>query len=136
MCKEVTSKLIQEKFYKSFSSRIIGFTKVTSLKIFTHLITEYAELEEEDVQDINQNMKEPISGETTFEEFVEKIEWNQEALAAQNPYSLAQIFSMPYTNIEKCGLSQDVLREWFRKTRSDKKWRNFTAHFAQAFRET
>ena len=33
--------------------RIIGFEKVTSLDILTHLITEYAELEEEDVQDID-----------------------------------------------------------------------------------
>ena len=31
-CKNVVSKLIPEKFYKSLSSRIIGFTKVTSLQ--------------------------------------------------------------------------------------------------------
>ena len=40
-------------FYKSLLSRIIGFTKVKSLEILTHLITEYAELVEEDVQDID-----------------------------------------------------------------------------------
>ena len=45
--------MILEKFYKSLSSRIIGFTKVTSLKILTQLITKYAELEEEDAQDID-----------------------------------------------------------------------------------
>ena len=70
MCKKVVSKLILEKFYKSLSSRIIGFAKVTSLEILTHLITEYAELEEEDVQDMNRKMKEHISGETLFEDFV------------------------------------------------------------------
>ena len=32
-------------------------------------------------------MKEPISGKTLFKEFVEQIEWNQEELAVQNPYS-------------------------------------------------
>ena len=47
--------------------------KVTSLDILTQLITEYAELEEEDVQDIDRKMKEPISGETLFEEFVKKL---------------------------------------------------------------
>ena len=102
--------MIPKKFYKSLSSRIIGFTKVTSLKILTHLITKYAELEEEYVQDINWNMKEPISGETLFEEFVKKIEWNQEATAVQNLYSLAQFVSMAYANIEKCGLYQDDFR--------------------------
>ena len=52
-CKKVISKLIPEKYYKSVSSCIIGFEKVTSLEILTHLITEYAELQDEDVQDID-----------------------------------------------------------------------------------
>ena len=72
-CKEFISKLIPEKFYKSLSSCIIGFTKVTSLEILTHLISEYAEPEEEDIQEINRKMKEPISGETMFKEFVKKL---------------------------------------------------------------
>ena len=52
-CKKVISKLIPEKFYKLLSNSIIGFTKSTSLEILTHLINEYAELEEEDVQEID-----------------------------------------------------------------------------------
>ena len=60
----------------------------------THLISEYAKLEEEDIQDTDQKIKEPFSGETMFEEFVEQIEWNQEAVSVQNPYSPAQILSM------------------------------------------
>ena len=43
---------------------------------------------------------------------------------------------MAYANIEKCGLYQDNCREWSRKTRSDKTWSNFKAHFAWAFKET
>ena len=49
-CKKVISKFIPEKFYKSLSSRIISFVKVTSLDILTHLIYEYGALEEEDIQ--------------------------------------------------------------------------------------
>ena len=45
-CNKVVSKLILEKFYKFLSICIIGFAKVTILDIITHLITEYAELEE------------------------------------------------------------------------------------------
>ena len=109
-CKKVINKLIPEKFYKSLSSRIIGFAEVTNLEILTRLITEYVELEEEDVQDIDRKIKEPISGETLFEEFVEKIVWNQEAVAVHNPYSPAQIFSMANANIDKCGLYQLYFR--------------------------
>ena len=62
VCKKVISKLILEKFYKSLSSRIIGFATVTSLETLTHLISEYTELEEEDKQEIDRKIKEPISG--------------------------------------------------------------------------
>ena len=53
-CKKFISMLIPEKFYKSLSSPIIGFVKVTSIEILTHLITKYDELEEEYLQDIDQ----------------------------------------------------------------------------------
>ena len=66
--------MIPEKYYKSLSIRIIGFAKVTGLKILTQLITEYAELEEEDIKEIDRMIKEPISGKTIFEEFVEKLD--------------------------------------------------------------
>ena len=49
-CKTVIYKLILEKFYKSLSSRIIGLAKAKNLKVLTHLITEYAQLEEEDIK--------------------------------------------------------------------------------------
>ena len=93
---KVVSKLIPDKFYKSLSSGIIGFMKVTSLEILAHLISEYLELEEEDIQEIDRNIKEPISDETLFKEFVEQTEWNQEAVAMQNPYYPDQIVSIAY----------------------------------------
>ena len=57
-------------------SRIIDFAKVTSVEILTHLITEYDELEEEDVQDIDRKMKEPISVKTLFEYYVEQVQFS------------------------------------------------------------
>ena len=49
-CKRVISQLIPDKYYKSLSIQIIGFAKVTCLHILTHLITEYMELEYNDIQ--------------------------------------------------------------------------------------
>ena len=54
----------------------------------------------------------------------------------QNPYSPAQIVSMAYANIDKCGLYQDDCRDWSRKPRSEKTSVKFKTHFAQAFKET
>ena len=70
-----------------------------------------------------------------FGEFVEKIEWNKEAVAVQNPYSPAQIVSMIYAKIDKCGLYQDNCYDWSLKMGSDKTWGNFKAHFARAFKK-
>ena len=52
-CKKFIFKFISEKFYKSLSRCIIGFADVTSLDILARLITEYAELEEEGIQEID-----------------------------------------------------------------------------------
>ena len=132
-CNKFIIQLIPEKYYKYISNRIIGFAKVTCLQILTHLITKYAELEDDDIKEIDRRMKGPISGETIFEEFMEKIRWNQEAVTVNDPYTPAQIVSMVFANIEKCGLYQDDCQEWSRKPMIDKTWSNFKAHFARAF---
>ena len=98
-CKKVISQLIPEKYYYSLSSQIIGFAKITRLQILTHLIAEYAELEDDDIQEIDWKTKEQISGKTMFEELIKKIEWNQEAVAVQNTYTPTQIVSMAYVKI-------------------------------------
>ena len=67
VCKRVISQLILEKFYKLLLSWIIGFAKVTCPIVLTHLITEYTELEDDDIQEIYRKMKEPVLGETIFE---------------------------------------------------------------------
>ena len=65
-----------------------------------------------------------------------KIDWNQEAVAVQNPYTPAQIVSMAYTSTKKCGLYQDDCQEWSCKLILKKTWRNLKSHFARAFKET
>ena len=89
--KKIFQKLIPEKFQKSLASSVIGFSNGKCLQILTHLITKYAELEDKDVQIIDKKMKEPILGETLFEEFFEQIELNQETMVVQNPYTPYQI---------------------------------------------
>ena len=81
-------------------------------------------------------MKGPISGETLFEDFVKKIERNQEAVALKNPHTPAQIVSTAYARIEKCGLYQDDCQEWYQKPSLEKTWSNFKAPFTRPCKET
>ena len=64
---------------------------------------EYAEIEDKNVEDIDRKMKELISDEAIFEEYIEKIEWNPEAVAVENTYSPDQIVFMAYANIKNAG---------------------------------
>ena len=53
VCKKVIRKLIPDKYYTSLSSHIIFFERVSSLQISTHLVTKYAELEDDDIKGID-----------------------------------------------------------------------------------
>ena len=120
-CKKVINKLIPEKYYKSLSSRIIGLAKFTSLEILTCLINEYAELEEEDVQDINHKMKEPISGETLFEDFVEQILMESRSSSrAESVFSGSDCFY----GVRKHRKMRAIPRQLPRMVSQDTKWQN------------
>ena len=54
----------------------------------------------------------------------------------QNLYFPAQVVSMAYASIEKCGLYQDDCRDWSRKPLSENTWVKFKTHFARAFKDT
>ena len=61
-------------------------------------------LQDFEVQENDEMMKQPITAETLFEDFVEHIELAVEAVASQVPYSPAQIVSKAFTIVEKSGL--------------------------------
>ena len=114
--KRVIQRLIPERFYKSLASRLIGFSKVTSLAIIAHLITKYTKLNDDTIQNIDKNMETSINGETLVEEFVEYIECNQETVMVQNPYTPKQMVLMAIDNEKKPCLPIEDCREWDRKT--------------------
>ena len=80
-------------------------------------------------------MKIPISGETEFEAFVQKIEDGQEAVALQNPYTDTQILTIAENLIESTGLYTMDCREWNRMDNMQKTWVNFKVNFSRAFHE-
>ena len=80
-------------------------------------------------------MKIPISGETEFEAFVQKIEDGQEDVALQNPYTDTQIVTIAKNLIESTDFYTMDFREWNRTENAQKTWVNFKVHFSRAFRE-
>ena len=80
-------------------------------------------------------MKQPITDETLFEEFVEQIDTAVDAVATQVPYTRQQIVSIAFTMVENSGIYYDGAKEWHQKDTADKTWEAFKKVFAREFRE-
>ena len=116
---------IQEKFYQTLIKKITGFSKVITLTILTHLWTTYGLLKEEDIQDFDKSLKTAISADTCFEDFIDQIEDNTDAISSQNPYSPAQIVSIAYTIVNTTGFYLLHCKTWRHKPAIDQTWANF-----------
>ena len=80
-------------------------------------------------------MKQPISAETLFEEFVEQFETAVDAVATQVPYKRQQNVSIAFTMVENAGIYYDGVKEWRQKDTADKTWEAFKTFFEREFRE-
>ena len=105
------------------------------LNLLTHLHSEYGRLTNEDIDGIYKRMKIPITGETEFETFVQKIEDGPEAVALKNPYTDTQIVTIAENLIESTGFYTMDFCEWNRTDNAQKTWVNFKVNFLCAFRE-
>ena len=81
-------------------------------------------------------MKQPITAETLFEEFVEQIETAVDAVAKQVPYTRQQIVSIALTMAENSGIYYDGIKEWRQKDTAEKTWEAFKTFIAREFRDT
>ena len=80
-------------------------------------------------------MKQAITAETLFEEFVEQIKTAVNAVATQVTYTRHQIVSIAFTTVENTGIYYDGVKEWRQKDTTDKTWEVFKTFFAREFRE-
>ena len=87
------------------------------------------------MQENDLRMKQPITAETLFEDFVKQIETAVDAVATQVPYKRQQIVSIAFMTVEKAGIYYDGVKEWLQKDTSDKTWESFKTFFAREFQE-
>ena len=134
-CKKVLFTIIPEAYLRSFKNKYTGYANVKCLDILSHLWTTYGVLQDFEVQENDVRMKQPITAETLFEEFVEQIETAVDAVATQVPYTRQQIVSIAFTTVENSGIYYDGVKEWRQKDTADKTWEAFKTFFAREFRE-
>ena len=76
-------------------------------------------------------MKQPITAETLFGEFVEQIKTAVDAVATQVPYKRKQIVSIYFTMVENSRIYYDGVKKWRRKDTAEKTWEAFKTFFAR-----
>ena len=134
-CKKFIFTLIPEAYFQSFKNKYTGYANVKCLDILTHLWTTYSVLQYFEVQENDLRMKQPITDETLFEEFVKQIETAVYAVATQVPYTRQHIVSIAFTKVENAGIYYDGVKECRQKDTAEKTWEAFKTFFAREFRD-
>ena len=134
-CKKFIFTLIPEAYFRSFKNNYTGYANVKCVDILSHIWTTCGVLQDFEVQENNVPMKQLISAETLFEEFVEQIETAVDAVATQVPYTRQQTVIIAFTMVENSGIYYDGVKEWRRKDMADKTWEGFKTFLAIKFRE-
>ena len=134
-CKKFIFTLIPDAYFRSFKKKYTRYANVKCLDILSHLWTTYGVLQNLEVQENYVRMKQPITAETLFEDFVEKIDTSVDAFATQVPYTRQHIVSIAFTMAENARIYYDDVKEWRQKDTADKMWEAFKTFFARKFRE-
>ena len=134
-CKNVIFTLIPEAYFRSFKKKYTGYANVKCLDIISHLWNTYRVLQDREVQENDVRMKKPISAETLFEDFVEKIETAVDAVETQVPYTRQKIVSIAFMMVENDGIYYDGVKEWRLKDTADKMWEASKTFFARELRK-
>ena len=134
-CKKVIFTLIPEAYFRSLKNKYTKYANVNCLDILSPVWTTYGKLQDLEVQENDVRMKQPISAETLFDEFVEQIEIAVDAVSTQVTYTRQQIVSIAFTMVENSGIYYNGVKEWRQKDRADKTWEDFKKFFAREFRE-
>ena len=109
--KQVILDHVTDTCYRILKKKYTGYFNSTYLDIYNHLIEEYGELSDDEMQENDALTKREITGETHFEDLLQQIEDCVENVASQNPYTPAHTVSMGFNIIDKCGFYSDDFRD-------------------------
>jgi hypothetical protein len=113
-----------------------GTTRVFECKkllgCFQTLFTNYAQIDNLAMDDVETNIRKQWDPNTPIESMYKQIQTNCDiAKMANQLYSAAQKLSFAYTLVFKTGMYFEACKEWDAKPAADKTWANFKLHFKE-----
>ena len=101
--------------------------------IVTHLLTEYRQVDKQDLVGNRAKLSEPWDAKRPFQELVQRVQEIQE-FANDGGQTIANkdIVNMIYTLVYNTGLLYDDCKKWDKKQRDEKTWAKLQAHLQSA----
>jgi hypothetical protein len=125
-----------EVYIQAVKDPLLGFGRVTTLTILTHLRTTYGEITAEDLEANQLRMATDWNPPTPIEDLFEQLR-SGEAFAVDggDPPSEPRLVRLGYSIIQKTGLFEVACREWRYKPQVDKTFANLQLHFKKGDRD-
>jgi hypothetical protein len=125
-----------EVYIQAVKDPLLGFGRVTTLTILTHLRTTYGEITAEDLEANQLTMAADWNPPTPIEDLFEQLRAGEAfAVDGGDPPSEPRLVRLGYSIIRKTGLFEIACREWRYKAPADKTFANLQIHFKQGDRD-
>ena len=114
-------------------NRLTGYTNILVATMLTNLFTNYAQIDNLAMDDVETNIRKQWDPNTPIESMYKQILTNCDiAEMANQAYSAAQKLSFAYTLVFKTRMYFEACKEWDAKPTTNKTWANFKLHFKEA----
>jgi hypothetical protein len=123
-------------YIQAVKDPLLGFGRVTTLTILTHLRATYGEITAEDLEANQLSMAADWNPPTPIEDLFEQLRAGEAfAVDGGDPPSEPRLVRLGYSIIRKTGLFEVACREWRYKATADKTFANLQIHFKQGDRD-
>ena len=127
---------VDDDYTAAEKNEYTGYTGTTALRLLTHLIDTYANIDEYDLRANQARLDTPFDPNTPIERLYHQVE---EAVAfadaGKTPFTDRQKLNAAVSAIAASGVFNDDVKEWRKKPDGDQTWDNFKKFFSKAHSE-
>ena len=127
---------VEDDYTAALKNEFTGYTGTTALKLLTHLIDTYANIDEYDLRENQKRMDQSYDPSQPIESLYRQIdEAVAYADAGKCPFTDRQIVNAAVSSVAASGVFADDVKEWRKKPTADQTLPNFKTFFSKAHRE-
>ena len=132
MLKQEIIVAVEETYLSAKKKSYMGFHGVSDKNLMDHLIERYRKIRASDLEACRQTLAEPIEVDCPIYVYFQQVEDEiQFAQGGETPFTPAQILRTGNYAVNKKRIYSLSLKEWRKKSMTDKMWARFLKIFAE-----